>query len=166
MNVLRRAIELKPSLREAWYAAAVALIRLDEREEGRQALDTFQRLQQEAMEEERLTYDVNELKRDAVLQARQGEYIKAAALWRQVVDRQPGVADNLVNLARAMVKAGQQQAAIEVYARALALNAPLGVHRELVDVYSALGRAEESRKQLATYQQLKEERLRRLGADR
>jgi tetratricopeptide (TPR) repeat protein len=109
---------------------------------------------------------VNELKRDAVLQARQGEYSQAAALWRQVVDRQPGVTDNLVNLARALVKAGQRQAALDVYARALALNAPVGVRRELVEAYAALGRIEESRKERATYERLKEERLRKLGGDR
>src|SRR4029079_10404137 len=69
VNALRRAIGLQPALREAWYAMAVALIRLGEDEDGREALDTFQRLQLEAMEEERLTFGVNELKRDAVLRA-------------------------------------------------------------------------------------------------
>jgi tetratricopeptide (TPR) repeat protein len=166
VNALRRAIELKPGMREAWYAVATALMRLGDAEEGRQALDAFQRLQREAMDEERRLYEINELKRDAVLQAAQGQNVQAAALWRKVVDRQPGVMENLVNFARALVKAGQRQAAIDVYARALALNAPLSIRRELVATYAALGNVEEGRKAQAAYEHLKEERLRRLGVGR
>jgi tetratricopeptide (TPR) repeat protein len=73
------------------------------------------------------------------------------------------VIDNLLNLARCLAKAGRQEVAIEVYGKAVALNAPLGVHRELAEAYAALGQLEESRKRLATYEQLKAERVRNLG---
>jgi len=156
---LRRSTALKPALPEAWYALAAALLRIDEADEGAQALKTFQRLQREAMDDERRTYEVNELKRDAVLHEGRGEYVDAAAFWRQVVDRQPRDIDGLLHLARALVKARQTQSAIDIYTTALALDAPIGVRRELIEAYAALGRVEESRKEQATYDRLKEERL-------
>ena len=163
-QVLRRAVELNPRLRGAWYALAGALIRLDQADAGRHALETFQLLQREVTDEERRQYEINELKRDAVLHEGAGQFGLAAATWRKVVEGQRGASDSLVNLARALVKAGQTEDAVEVYASALSRGAPISVHRELIDLLAALARTDDRLEAQATYDRLKEERLRRLGA--
>jgi len=69
----------------------------------------------------------------------------------------------------ALLRAGQPAEAVTRFQAAAALNDPaplMDVHRYLAEAYSALGRDEESRRELAVYEQLKHERLQRSGAAR
>jgi hypothetical protein len=49
---------------------------------------------------------------------------------------------------------------------AAALNAPPDVHRHLAEAYAAMGQAEDSRREIATYERLKQDALRRRSAAR
>jgi tetratricopeptide (TPR) repeat protein len=56
-TVLRRAVDMAPDSREARYALAMTLLRLDREDEGQQQLAEFQRLQEAFLDERRQKYE-------------------------------------------------------------------------------------------------------------
>ena len=89
IEILQRAVNLKPQHKEARYALANALVRLGKMDEGKRELEVVAKLQAEALEEEHQSYELNQLKLEGNLRFNEGKYEEAASLWRQVVDRQP-----------------------------------------------------------------------------
>jgi Flp pilus assembly protein TadD len=72
-----------------------------------------------------------------------------------------------LNLGLALLRAGQAAEAVARFEAAAALNSPPDdVHRLLADAYAALGRDDDSRRELGIYTQLKHDRLQRAGARR
>ena len=71
-----------------------------------------------------------------------------------------------LNLGLALLYAGQPAEAIERFKSAVALNAPPDVHQHLARAYAALGQDEDSRRELALYEQMKQDSLRRAGGNR
>ena len=80
------------------------------------------------------------LKEEAALRAAEGSYDRAAALWQQAIDREPGRPSNHLGLAAALASAGRIDAAIAHYEKALALGADPVVYRRLAELYAKVGR--------------------------
>jgi Flp pilus assembly protein TadD len=64
------------------------------------------------------------------------------------------------------MKAGQHAEAIDRLQTAATLDPHHDVHRHLAAAYAALGQAAESQREMATYERLKREALRRRSAER
>ncbi|MEO8257887.1 MAG: tetratricopeptide repeat protein [Acidobacteriota bacterium] len=163
----RRALTLNPLLKEARYALATSLIRLGQTDEGRRELETFQRLQAEAMALAQRQSEVKAIRLDAARRLGAGDLAAAAALYRQALVLAPDDAGMHRDLAVALFKAGEPEPAIAALEQALRLDDSAGDHRLLADAYRAAGRLADSEAQtiLATraLDRAKEERLRRIG---
>jgi tetratricopeptide (TPR) repeat protein len=146
--------------REARYALATGLMRLGRVEEGRAALQAFGSLQQAEMARERDAYELDALRREAVLSLERGEFPRAIDLRREMVTRQPGVAGAHADLGEALLRAGRILDAIASFERALALDPAADVHRRLAEAYGSLGRTGKRREHLEAHERAKEARLR------
>ena len=118
------------------------------------------------MEAQRRTFEVNELILEAELMRNEGRRNGVVEGWTQVIEREPAVPMYWVRLGRALAHAGRPEEAIAALDRALSLGAGLDATRELVNLYELVGRQTEAATARATYQRLKEERLRAHGAAR
>ena len=87
-------------------------------------------------------------------------------MLRRALELEPDAAVSHVNLGLALLRAGKPADAITRFEAAAALNGPADIHRYLAEAYAALGRNEESRRELAAYEQVKHDRLQRAGAAR
>jgi uncharacterized protein (TIGR02996 family) len=164
VEILQKAVSLKPQYREARYALANALIRLGRMDEGRRELEVVAKLQAEAVEEEHRSYELSQLKLEADLLSTEGKYEEAAAMWQQIADRQPGFSSNFASLGKAMANAGRHQSAIESFERALAIGGEPDLHQSLAEQHEALGDLEAAQREHALFRQLKQEQLRQLGS--
>jgi len=165
----RRALDLDPSHRQARYVLATSLIRLGRTDEGQRELNEFQRLQALDAAAHARDFELGGLRREASISSENGDHEKAVVLLRKALELEPDAAVSHVNLGLALLRAGQPAEAVTRFQAAAALNAPaplVDVHRYLAEAYSALGRDEESRRELAVYEQLRHERLQRGGAAR
>ena len=157
--VLRRATAIRPDLAQARYALGQTLVRLGRHDEAKAELAAFQQLRAEMLDRQRRTFDREVLTREAELQARDGHLDAAVATWDELIAREPDDPAHRRGLAAALVAAGRLTQAVPHLERAAALGAPPDVYRQLADVYTRLGRTDDSARATATY-----ERLRR-GAD-
>jgi tetratricopeptide (TPR) repeat protein len=162
----RRALTLDPAHQQARYALATSLMRLGKSDEGRQELEVFQRLQTEAAAVRTRQIELDGLRGDAVVSSANGDYEKAVALLRKALDLKPDAASSHLDLGSALAKAGHHAEAIERFKSAVILSAGFDVHLKLAESYAALGQLEESRREQATYERLKQESLARAGASR
>jgi tetratricopeptide (TPR) repeat protein len=162
----RRALALDPAHQQARYALATSLMRLGKTDEGKQELEVFQRLQTEAAAARSRQIELDGLRGDAVVSSASGDYEKAIALLRKALDLKPDAASSHLDLGSALAKAGQHAEAIERFKSAVILSAGFDVHLKLAESYAALGQLEESRREQATYERLKQESLARAGASR
>ena len=112
------------------------------------------------MEDERRRIDVAVQKLEAGVRTREGAHDRAAALWRAIVLSQPDVASNHVDLAAALARSGQLDAAADQYEKAIALDAAPGTYRQLAALYEKMGRPDASARTRATLQQLQQDLLR------
>jgi tetratricopeptide (TPR) repeat protein len=168
-DAARRALDLDPSHRQARYVLATSLIRLGRADEGQRELDEFQRLQALDAAAHARDFELGGLRREASVSSANGDHEKAVGLLRKALELEPNAAVSHVNLGLALLRAGQPAEAVTRFQAAAALNDPtplIDVHRYLAEAYSALGRDEEGRRELAAYEQLKHERLQRSGAAR
>ena len=159
----QRALELDRANSRARYTLATSLIRLGETEAGKKELQEFERMQTEALASEHREWELKAIKLEASASLENGEYDKAVALLRKAVPYEPNVASPYLSLGRALLKAGQPEEAIEKLKKALALNAGPDAHWHLVEAYRAVGRLEESEREKAIYERLRDERLRRIS---
>lgn len=163
VDASRRALEQDPVHTQARYALATSLIRLGKADEGRQELQLFQRLQAEVMEARSRVLELGGLAREAAEASSRGEYAKAVDLRRQVLDYDRSAPAH-VDLGLALLRAGQPAEALESFRTALGRPGSFEVHRHLADAYQALGEIDLSRQEQATYQQMKQDALRRKNA--
>jgi tetratricopeptide (TPR) repeat protein len=166
VEACRRALDLNPAYAPARYTLGTSLVRLGRGDEGQKELEEFQRLQAEAAAVHAREIELDGLRRGASESSANGDHEKAVALLRKALLLEPGEAVSHLNLGLALLYAGKLEEAIERFNAAVALHAPIAVHQHLAQAYAALGRADESRRELDIYQQLQQETLRRAGANR
>jgi tetratricopeptide (TPR) repeat protein len=164
-SAFQHAVNAQPNHAAARYGLAAALLRAGNEAEGARQMDVARRLQADAMAESRRAYEVNLLKIEAALRSQEARYGDAAGLWQQVVEREPEAA-NVVSLGEALARAGRHEQAAVAFTKAVALVNEPELHRRLAEEYAQIGRADESAREQALYEQLRRERLRRLGGNR
>jgi tetratricopeptide (TPR) repeat protein len=159
----RRALDLDADHRQARYALATSLLRLGRTDDGQKELETFQRLQADDAAARARELELGGLKREASESSANGDHEKAVSLFRKALLLDPKTPVSHMNLGLALLYAGHPADAIESFKSAAALNAPPDVHRLLAQAYAALDQAEDSRRELALYEQMKQDSLRRAG---
>jgi tetratricopeptide (TPR) repeat protein len=156
----RRAVARSPLQTQARYVLATALTRLGQTAAGQQEFDTFQRLEDSDVAGKARRNQLNRLRREASAGLRTGDYATAIARLRLALDLSPGEVASQMDLGVALLRAGQPAEAVDRFKVAETLNAPADVHRHLAAAYAALGRSEESQRELAIYEELRKEHLR------
>jgi tetratricopeptide (TPR) repeat protein len=165
VEMARGALALDPAHQQARYALATSLMRLGKTDEGKQELEVFQRLQTEAAAARSRQTELDGIRGDAVVSFANRDYEKAIALLRKALQLEPESAASHLDLGSALAKAGQHPEAIERFKSAVILNGDVVVHRKLAESYAALGQLEESRREQALYERLKQESLARAGSN-
>jgi tetratricopeptide (TPR) repeat protein len=158
---LERAVTLQPGLREARYALAQALTRAGRRADARQQLAEFERLRAEATARERWDLEIDAAKSTAVRHSAEGRFRQSAEAWRKVIAVHPGVAQNYLELAEALVKAGALEESLQYFVKTAELDGVAEVHARLANVLARLGRTRESALARETYEKLRLEDFRR-----
>jgi tetratricopeptide (TPR) repeat protein len=148
---LRRAVQLLPAHTEARYALATALQRVGNTREAALEFDRVEQAQRREIEERRRALTLDTLKEEAMLRMAEGSYDRAAALWRQAIEREPERASNHLQLAAALASADRTGMAIEEYETALRLGADPLVYRQLADLYASAGRPADAARARALY---------------
>ena len=166
VSAARRALDLDPELLQPRYALGTALMRLGQSDEGERVLKEFERLQQEAAAVRARDLELGGLRREAQVSSSSGDHQKAVTLLRRALQLAPSDPIAHLNLGMALMLAGQPAEAVEQFTAAVALNGPPDVHERLADAYAALGRTDDSRRELDIFEQLKQRRLQQAGAPR
>ena len=151
-EVLRRALQLKGDSIEAAYALAVALTRLGNQRDAALYFERVEQVQRQRLADRRRTLSIDALREEADLRAGERDHERAAALWRQVIQRDPQRASDHAGLAAALAAAGELSAATEEYERAAALGADPIVYRRLADLYARAGRAPDAARARVRYE--------------
>ena len=158
---LERAVMLQSDLREARYALAQALTRASRPEEARRHLQEFERQRTEAVARERRDLDLAAAKSDAALKSAAGQHLQAVEIRKKVIALEPNVAQNYLDLAEALAKAGRLEESLQYFVRTAELDGVAEVHLRLADVLARLGRPRESALARDTYERLRLEDFRR-----
>jgi tetratricopeptide (TPR) repeat protein len=158
---LERAVSLQPNLRDARYALAQALTRASRREEAERQLAEFERQRRAAVAREQREIDIAASKADAEKKSAAGQHRQAIETWKKVIGLEPSVPQNYLELAEALVKAGQLAESVEYFVKTAELDGVADVHRRLADVLARLGRTRESGLARETYERLRVEDFRR-----
>jgi len=87
-------------------------------------------------------------------------------LLRRALSIAPNDMVSHLNLGIALMLASQPAEAAEQFTSALALNGPDDIHERLAQAYAALGRVDDSRREMELFVQSKRARLQREAADR
>ena len=148
---LRRAVQLSPGYTEARYALATALVRLGRAGEAAQEFDRVEQAQRVEIADRRRALTLATIKEEAALRTADGDYDRAATLWRQAIQLEPIRPSHHLDLAAVLASAGQIGTAIEQYEMALRLGADPLVYRQLADLYSSAGRGDEAARARALY---------------
>ncbi len=165
-DAARRALALDPAHRQARYVLATSLIRLGRTDDGQRELAEFQRLQAEDAAARTREFELGGLKREASVSSANGDHEKAIVLLRKALDLEPASAAAHLNLGLELLRSGQPAEAVARLQASVALNGPIDAHRYLADAYASLARAEDSRRELAIYTQLRRDQRTRAGAGR
>ena len=148
---LGRAVELSPNYTEARYALATALMRLGNTQEAARELERVEQAQRQMVADRRRNMSLDVLKEEAALRAAEGNYDRAAALWQQAIDREPGRPANHLGIAAALAGAGRIDTAIAHYEQAVSLGADPVVYRQLAELYAKVGRIDDASRATAMY---------------
>lgn len=162
----RRALALDGAYAPARYALGTSLMRLGRTDEGQKEIEEFQRLQTEVAAAHARELELGGLRREASESSANGDHMKAVSLLRKALLLEPDAAVSHLNLGLALLYAGQTAEAIDRFKSAVTLDGPSEVHQHLAQAYLALGQIEESGRELAIYEQMRQESLRRAGAGR
>jgi tetratricopeptide (TPR) repeat protein len=149
---LRRAVELSATSTEARYGLATALMRSGNTQEAARELDRVEQAQRQMLADRRRNMSLVVLKEEAALRAAEGSYDRAAALWQQAIDREPGRSSNHLGLAAALESAGRIDTAIAHYEKAAVLGADPVVYRRLAELYAKVGRIDDAARARAMYE--------------
>ena len=158
---LERAVTLQPDLREARYALAQALTRASRHDDARRHLSEFERQRAEARARERRDLDIDAAKGEAARKSAAGQHRQAVETWKKVIALQPDTAQNYLDLAEALVKAGALEESLQYFVKTAEMDGVAEVHLRLADVLARLGRARESALARETYERLRLEDFRR-----
>jgi len=159
-TVLGRAIAVKPAFAQARYLLGQTLDRLGRANESREQLAEYDRLRAAANNAFRHEFEVDMLRKDAKLAAAAGPPEEVAA-WQKVVDAEAKSASDRVALANALIRAGRQETAVgELEAASRLDDSDKETFRQLAELYSKLGRADDSARARQTYQRLLQEHRR------
>jgi tetratricopeptide (TPR) repeat protein len=160
VEALERAVGIDPANRLAVHALAGALIRVGRATEGKQRLQESERLQAQAIEEDRRLKGAAVLRLSADMRMTQRDYAGAIDIWQQAVLLQPGNAAVHLRLAEAFIAAGRPDQAVAEYLAAISLTAGPDAHRRLAELYDSLGRTGEAGRERAAHVELRLEELR------
>ncbi len=149
---LRRAVELQPNYSEARYALATALTRSGKTQEAARELERVEQAQRQMVADRRRNIALDVVKEEAALRAAEGNYDRAAALWQQAIDQEPGRPANHLGLAAALAGAGRIDTAIAHYEKAIELGADPVVYRQLSELYARIGRVDDAARARAIYE--------------
>jgi tetratricopeptide (TPR) repeat protein len=155
LDALRQAVTLAPDLREARHAFGQLLIRVGQRDEGRQQLVEYQRLNEAASARDRRIDEVAGMKAEAAEEMRRGRPRRAADVWKRVIASEPDVAGNHRELAEALLKAGDLALSLTAFATAAELDGVAAVHLRIATLLERLGRTRESALARQTYVRLR-----------
>jgi tetratricopeptide (TPR) repeat protein len=159
---LERALALAPGSSEALHALGSGLVRAGRTAEGQQYLEESVRRQAQDVEDQRSRRTAAMLAVQAEIHVSRGEYDAAIDAWKQAnAIRQDSVGH--LRVADALIKTGRLEEAASVLQVAIRSNSRPETHRRLGEVYAALGRAEESARELRTYTEQRLEELLRGG---
>ena len=158
---LERAVTLQPDLREARYALAQALTRASRPADARRHLLEFERQRAEAVTRERRALDIAAAKGEAATKSAAGQHRQAVDIWKKVIALEPDVAQNYLELAEALVKAGALEESLHYFVKTAEMDGVAEVHLRLADVLARLGRTRESGLARETYERLRLEDFRR-----
>jgi superkiller protein 3 len=86
VGALRRALQLKADSIDAAYALATGLARLGNDREAAPYFERVAQVQRQRQADRRRTLSLDTLREEADLRSREGQYDRAAALWRQLAD--------------------------------------------------------------------------------
>ena len=154
--------------RDAIRTLGEALLRTGKTAEGEKRLQESERLQAEAVEDERRQRTAATLAVQAEVRMTEGDYAGAIDLWQQIATARGDSAPTRLRLADALVAAKRFSEAAAAYQTAISLNAPADAHRRLAELFYALGRREDGARERARYveKQLKELEQRAAGGVR
>jgi tetratricopeptide (TPR) repeat protein len=155
LELLRRAVQVRPDAAEPRYAIARALMQLGRVEEAHQETASFAPLRDEILERNRRDTEIVTLLREADLEAAAGRHDDAARLLADVVSLAPDVLSYRLRHADALVEAGRLEESLDHLIRAGELDGVAEVHRRAATVLSLLGRHEEAAQAQAVYQRLR-----------
>ena len=161
-----RAVEIleRPAAsgnRDAVRALGEALVRAGRTAEGEKRLQESDRLQAQAVEDERRERAAAALALQAEVRMTERDYTGAIDLWQQIVTMRGDSASTHLRLADALVAAKRLDEAATAYRTAISLDASAEAHRRLADVFDALGRPEDSARERSRYESRQLEDLRR-----
>ena len=160
VEALERAVGIDPTDRLAVHALAGALIRVGRVSEGKQRLQESERLQAQAIDNERRVKAAAVLRLNAEMRMAERDYTDAVNIWRQAILLQPGSAAVQLRLAEALVAANRPDEAVTEYLTAISLKAPADAHRRLAELYDSLARSSEAARERAAYVERRLEELR------
>jgi tetratricopeptide (TPR) repeat protein len=160
VDALERAVGIDPTNRLAVHALAGALIRVGRAAEGKQRLQESERLQAQAIENDRRVKAAAVLRLNAEMRMAERDYAAAVDSWRQAIMLQPGGAAVHLRLAEALAAAKRPDEAVAEYLTAISLQAGADAHRRLAELYDALGRTAEGSRERATHVERRLEELR------
>jgi tetratricopeptide (TPR) repeat protein len=166
VSMAQRALALDAGQPQTHYALGTALMRLGRTDDGERELKAFEQLQQEEAAARARDLELGGLRREAQISSGSGDYAKSVELLRRAMTLAPGDPVSYLNLGMALMLAKQPADAVEQFLRAVALNGPPETHQHLSDAYAALGRDEDSRRELELYAQIRQGRLQRTGPPR
>jgi tetratricopeptide (TPR) repeat protein len=161
VGAFERAVTLQPDLREARYGLAQALTRASRRADAERHLLEFERQRAEAVARERRAIDIDAAKGEAAMKSAAGQHVQAVETWKKVIALEPDVAQNYLDLAEALVKAGRLTESLQYFVKTADMDGVAEVHLRLAEVLARLGRAMESALARETYESLRLEDFRR-----
>ena len=151
VDALERAVGIDPADRLAVHALAGALIRVGRVSEGTQRLQESQRLQAQAIEDDRRAKTAAVLRLNAEMRMTERDYAGAVDIWRQALLLQPGSAAAHLRLAEALTAANRPDDAVTAYLTAISLEAGADAHRRLAELYDSLGRTGDAGRERAAH---------------
>lgn len=161
VEALERAVGIDPTNRLAVHALAGALIRVGRVGEGKQRMQESERLQAQAIEDDRRVKTAAVLRLNAEMRMAERDHAGAIDLWRQAISLQRGNAAIHLRLAETLAAANRPDEAVAEYLTAISLKAGADAHRRLAELYDALGRTAEGSRERATHVERRLEELRR-----
>jgi tetratricopeptide (TPR) repeat protein len=165
VEVLTRAVALQPANAQAVHALGDALVRAGNDRAGRQHLEEAEQLGARAVEAQRRARTVGMLSLQADVDAGKGDYDRAIETWRKAIALDRRSASAHVRLAEALIATRRFDEAVAELQGVASLDPGPDPHRRLADVYSALGRGDDSARERRTYTAQKLDELRQRAGE-